>query len=114
MSDFKKYKILRWIAYLLWLVLLLVLVVSARFILSTVDADLPSFKDLEDPVYDEASIVYDINGEPFGKYYVENRENINYEDISPLIVNSLLATEDIRFHSHSGIDLKALTPRKKS
>ncbi len=108
MSEPKKHKGLRWIAYLLWILLIIAFVVPARFIISTLDEDLPSFKDLEDPVYDEASIIYDINGEAFGKYYVENRENINFGEISPLIVNSLLSTEDIRFHSHSGIDLRAL------
>jgi len=108
MSEPKKYTILRWITLLFWVALLIGLIIPARFIISTLDEDLPSFQDLENPVYDEASIVYDVNGEPFGKYYVENRENVQYGDLSPLLVNSLLATEDIRFHSHSGIDLKAL------
>ena len=108
MSEPRKYKTLRWLTYLLWIGLILALVIPARFIISTLNEDLPSFSDLENPIYDEASIIYDVKGEPFGKYYVENRENIQYKDISPLLVNSLLATEDIRFHSHSGIDLKAL------
>ncbi len=72
------------------------------------DEDLPAFSDLENPTYDQASIILDCNDVPYGKYYVENREIIKYEEISPLIVNSLLATEDIRYMSHSGIDLRAL------
>ena len=104
----KKYKVLTWLAVLLWILLLIGLIVPARFIMSTLEQDLPSFQDLENPQYDEASIVFDAKGTPFGKYYVENRVNVQYDDLSPLLVNSLLATEDIRFHSHSGIDLKAL------
>ena len=79
-----------------------------RFIFTTLDGDLPTFTDLENPEYDEASIIYDIKGTPFGKYYVENRELVAYEDLNPLIVNALLSTEDIRFRSHSGIDFRAL------
>ena len=108
MEEPKKYKALPWIAILLWLLLLIGLAIPARFIMTTLDEDLPSFEDLENPEYDEASIIYDINGTSFGKYYVENRVNVDYNDLSPLLVNALLATEDIRFHSHSGIDLKAL------
>lgn len=108
MEEHKKYWLLPWIAYPLWILLIISLVIPARFILSTINDDLPNFKDLENPEYDEASIIYDINGESFGKYYVENRVNVEYDDLSPLIVNSLLATEDIRFYKHSGIDLKAL------
>ena len=104
----KKYKALPWLTYLLWILLLVGLALPARFILTTLDQDLPSFEDLENPQYDEASIVYDANGTSFGKYYVENRVNVQYKDLSPLLVNTLLATEDIRFHKHSGIDLKAL------
>ena len=69
---------------------------------------MPSFEELENPEYDEASIVYDVNGESFGKYYVENRELIEYDDLSLNIINALIATEDIRFHQHSGVDIKAL------
>ena len=104
----RKYKTLRWLALLLWLGLIIGLIVPARFILKTLDGDLPTFEDLENPEYDEASIIYDTHGTSFGKYYVENRELIAYEELNPFLVNSLLATEDIRFRSHSGIDLKAL------
>jgi len=108
MSEVRNYKFLKWITILLWVLLLIGIVLPARFILNTLDQDLPTFEDLENPEYDEASIIYDVNGTPYGKYYVENRELVKYEDLSPLLINSLLATEDIRFHSHSGIDLKAL------
>ena len=41
-----------------------------------------------------------------GKYYLErgNRSNVNYRDISKHVINALIATEDVRFYTHSGID----------
>jgi len=108
MKESKQYRFLKWIAYFLWAIIIFSFIMVAKFISNTADGDLPTFADLENPSYDEASIIYDTNGESFGKYYIENREIIEYNDISPLVLNSLLATEDIRFHKHSGIDLKAL------
>ena len=92
----------------MWFMMIVAFIFVFKFIADTASGDLPSFQDLENPTYDEASIVYDSHGTPFGKYYVENRELIDYNDISPKVIQALIATEDIRFHSHSGIDLKAL------
>ena len=100
-----KFKLL---SLILWGMIISALLLAMLFIAITASGELPSFSDLENPEYDEASIVYDVNGQAFGKYYVENREIIRYEDINPHVINALLATEDIRFHRHSGIDLKAL------
>lgn len=69
---------------------------------------LPSFEELENPKSHQASIVYSIEGKELGKYYVENRTNVTYEEISPNVFNALIATEDERFYKHSGIDAEAL------
>lgn len=71
-------------------------------------SDLPSFDDLENPKYDLASIIYDVKGVPFGRYYIEDRVALEYNQLSGHIKNALLVTEDDRFYSHSGIDLRAL------
>lgn len=71
-------------------------------------SDLPSFDDLENPKYDLASIIYDVKGVPFGRYYIEDRVALEYNQLSENIKNALLVTEDDRFYSHSGIDLRAL------
>ncbi len=71
-------------------------------------SDLPEFYELENPQYDLASIIYDTNGKQYGKYYIENREFVNFEDLSPHIVNALLSVEDARYYQHSGIDFRAL------
>jgi penicillin-binding protein 1A len=104
----KKYTFLRNTAIVLWLLIIFGMATAYYLISSTASGDLPSFSDLENPTYDEASIIYDANGKSFGKYYIENRELINYEDISPAVIDALLATEDIRFFKHSGVDIKAL------
>ncbi len=69
---------------------------------------MPSLEDLENPSILQASEVYAEDGTLMGKYYRENgnRSVVKYKDISPHIINGLIATEDKRFHSHSGIDLK--------
>ncbi len=70
---------------------------------------MPSFEELENPKSNLASEVYTEDGKLLGKYYRENRTVISFEDVSPLVVNALIATEDVRFFEHSGIDGKALT-----
>ena len=70
--------------------------------------DLPSVEQLENPESEEASQVFAINGEVLGRYYTENRVPVKFEDLSPNLVNALLATEDERFYDHCGIDFQAL------
>jgi len=67
---------------------------------------LPSLKELENPSIMLASEVYADDGTLMGKYYKDksNRSNVEYKDISPNVVNALIATEDHRFYEHSGID----------
>jgi len=71
-------------------------------------SDLPSFEDLENPNYDLASVIYDVKGKPFGRYYIEDRVAVEYNQVSENIKKALIITEDDRFYSHSGIDLRAL------
>lgn len=67
---------------------------------------LPTFKDLENPKSNLASEVISDDGVVLGNYFVQNRSNIKYDEISPNVINALIATEDIRFYNHSGIDFK--------
>lgn len=70
---------------------------------------IPSLESLENPKTELASEIYSADGKLMGKYYRENRSPVEYEEISPYMINALIATEDIRYESHSGIDLKGLT-----
>ncbi len=67
---------------------------------------LPSLKELENPSITLATEVFAEDGTPMGKYYKDkgNRSNVEFKDISPNVVNALIATEDERFYQHSGID----------
>lgn len=55
-----------------------------------------------------ASEVYSADKKLLGKYYIQNRTELKYEDISPSVINALVATEDARFYEHSGIDYRSL------
>ncbi|HET9057633.1 MAG TPA: transglycosylase domain-containing protein [Chitinophagaceae bacterium] len=65
---------------------------------------LPSLADLENPSASLASEVIASDGTVMGKYYLQDRSNVEYRDISPNVINALIATEDERFYRHSGID----------
>jgi len=65
---------------------------------------MPSIRELENPSSAVASEVYAIDGSLLGKYYIQNRTPSKYEEISPNVLNALIATEDARFKEHSGID----------
>lgn len=67
----------------------------------------PSLAELEKPKLAVASEVYSADGVLLGKYYRENRSPTDYKDISPNVVKALLATEDITFTEHTGVDLGA-------
>ena len=69
---------------------------------------MPSFEELENPRHNLASEVYSADGVILGTYYIENRSNVTYRDMSPNLINALVAIEDIRFEDHSGIDERAL------
>lgn len=65
---------------------------------------MPSMRELENPSSALSSELYAADGTILGRYYVQDRSNSTYEEISPNILNALLATEDSRFYEHSGID----------
>lgn len=69
---------------------------------------MPSFRELENPNSNLATEVISTDNVVIGKFYLQNRSNIAYENINPLLRNALLATEDIRFFDHTGVDLRAL------
>jgi len=69
---------------------------------------MPSFEELENPETNQASQIYAADGAVLGSYYIENRSNVRFRELSPDLVNALLAIEDIRFAEHSGIDERAL------
>ena len=69
---------------------------------------MPSINELQNPEADLASEIISSDGVLMGKYYAENRSEVKYNQISPNVINALIATEDERFYDHSGIDAQAL------
>jgi penicillin-binding protein 1A len=65
---------------------------------------LPSFRDLENPKSNQATEIISSDKQVLGTYYVQNRSNVTYKELSPNVINALVATEDKRFYDHSGID----------
>lgn len=92
----------------MWVIALLPLAAIIFIFYSISQDNLPTFEQLENPKYKLASLVYDAKGREFGKYYIENRENVEFDSLNPYLVKALLSTEDSRFYSHSGIDFKAV------
>jgi len=69
---------------------------------------LPDFKQLENPEFDLASQVIDVKSREIGRYYTQNRLPVEFDSLNPRLVEALVATEDVRFFKHSGVDVKAL------
>lgn len=69
---------------------------------------MPSFTELENPEANLATEVISSDGVLLGTYYLENRSNCKYNDLSQSLKDALIATEDSRFYKHSGVDLRAL------
>ncbi|MCH2193867.1 transglycosylase domain-containing protein [Kordia sp.] len=69
--------------------------------------EMPSFEILENPQTNLASQVISADGKVLGKYYLkDNRTPVDYKELPKDLVNALIATEDARFHDHSGIDVR--------
>ncbi|RFN58723.1 penicillin-binding protein 1A [Marixanthomonas ophiurae] len=69
---------------------------------------IPNMKEVQELSQYEASEIYDVNDELIGKFYLSNRQPIPYSDIPQHTIDALLATEDVRFYDHNGIDTKSL------
>jgi len=95
----------------LWFFFIMVLAAVVLFFYGVANerfGKMPTFEELENPETNLASQIYSADGQMLGSYYIENRSNIHFQDLSPDLVNALLAIEDIRFTEHSGIDERAL------
>jgi len=69
---------------------------------------MPSFNELENPEYFLAAEIYSEDEVLLGTISIENRTWTDYKDFSPYLVDALIATEDIRYYRHSGIDIRGL------
>jgi penicillin-binding protein 1A len=103
--QYKKYLKGFWISYLVVIFLIALFFISVTYGLF---GKMPSFEELENPKSNLATEVISADGKLLGKYYIENRSNTQYQELSPNVINALIATEDARFEEHSGIDVIAI------
>ncbi len=103
----KKAKRILWITFFTILIFCVSIIAATAF---GAFGKLPSLKDLENPDAFMPSEAYAEDGTLMGKFYQDNgnRSYVGYNDISKNIVYALLATEDKRYYTHSGIDAKSL------
>ena len=104
-NKFKKYIKVMWGTYFCFLLAVIVFFVLLSL---GVLGFMPTFEQLENPKANLATEVYSDSGELIGYIGIQNRSNVTFKDISPNLINALVATEDARFYEHSGIDLRSL------
>ena len=99
-------KTIVWIVTFFLSVVLLLVAVDVNFL--GLFGKSPGVKDIENPVNSEASEIYSADSVLIGRFFSENRTPVEYKDISPIIIQTLIDTEDERFYRHHGIDFQGL------
>jgi penicillin-binding protein 1A len=102
-TNYKKFTIWFWLISGGTVVAFFLFVLGVRLF-----AELPETEELQNPKTNLATEIYSSDLKVIGKFYAENRTNVKFKEISPNIVNALIATEDARFFEHSGVDIRAL------
>ena len=95
----------------LWIIFgsLLVLIILFFFCVAKgLFGTMPTFEELENPKTNLATEIISADGKVLGTYYVENRSNVRYSELSHYMPEALISIEDERFTEHSGIDERAL------
>lgn len=103
-------KIVKW----LWSIFAVLVVFVTLFFIMAYNGFvgyMPPVEELKNPQDKFASVVYSSDGAELGRYFrnTGNRVYADFDEISPAVVDALIATEDARFEDHSGIDVRALT-----
>ena len=105
MKEKTKKKIIKW----LWIIVLtpIALFILMLFLVGAF-TNIPSFRVLENPKNNLATELISDDGVVIATFHVENRSYVQYDELSESLKNAVIATEDIRFNRHSGIDFRAL------
>lgn len=110
-TDFVRQKKWRknWLRYSLYGIVSIIAIFLLLFILTWAGAfgKIPSKESVKAIRQPEASKIYSIDGKLMGKYYTKNRNNLAFSEIPPEFMTSLIATEDSRYWTHQGIDLRS-------
>lgn len=101
----KKYILILWMFFISPFLILFIFI---TLIVTGALGFMPTFEELENPKSNIASEVFSSDQQVLGKYFFQNRTYVGFKELSPYLINALIATEDSRFEEHSGIDGKAL------
>ena len=102
-SGFRRYIIWFWSLFALGILMAILVFLLAGW---GVFGPMPTFDELENPETNLATEIFSSDGETLGKYYSENRTPVKFDDLPTHLVEALVATEDERYYTHSGIDAK--------
>lgn len=105
-SSYSKIISTIWVTFVAGLLALVLYVYAVSVNFLNLSGELPDFRALENPQSILASEVYSADNVLMGKYFLENRSPVSYRDLPQNLIDALIATEDIRFEEHSGIDFK--------
>ncbi len=101
-----KNKFLRYFTIAIYFLILLICAVELNFL--WLFGYSPNRTDIQSPILNTASELYTADSVLIGTYFKENRSLVTYDSISQNVINALVATEDIRFFKHSGVDFWAI------
>jgi penicillin-binding protein 1A len=87
---------------------IILLIVAVNFNFLWLFGGMPSLYELENPKSQVASLIISEDGQEIGKYFRENRNPLEFEELPDNIVHTLISTEDARFTAHSGIDIRSM------
>ena len=105
MTENTRKKFVKWF----WIIISCPVILLAVMLLAVwLFADIPSFEELESPESKLATEVIADDGQVLTTFHIENRSYVAYKDLSPYLVQAAVATEDVRFYQHSGIDFQSL------
>ncbi|MCF0176633.1 MAG: transglycosylase domain-containing protein [Bacteroidales bacterium] len=105
MTDLTRKKIVKWFWILFTVPFILVFSLLTAVWLF---ADIPSFEELENPRSNLATQIIAEGGEVLCTFHIENRSFVTFEELPEALVHAAIATEDVRFYDHSGIDFRSL------
>ena len=98
-------RVIKW----LWAIAFMpvVMILLALFLVG-IFVEIPSFEELEDPKSNLATQIIAEDGTVLNTFHIENRSYVTFDDLSQPLKDAIVATEDVRFYKHSGIDPKSL------
>lgn len=107
-NSLKRQRSLRKSIRILFALLLLGVALLAAALTIELRRTLPGLSELREIRHHESSRVYTSDGVLLGTWYLQNRTRVDLDEVSPLFIDALIATEDVRFYQHNGIDRRAL------